>query len=224
MAKSKSLLPEDYSHNAELAFSDERWGIVLAHLPKELDPDAGDRLRDRITACCSWFLAQRALFREGQQTAAALRSSGKRQLALFERVAQGLRDAADAWRDIEQIHDDRLGDLSRYDDLEKLAQDAERRLASFGKLKLVTDPWPAFVCKVARCCREAGLNPTVTGRVYDSSWGTEPTWFQEFMASLNEDLLGDQGRGEQLRRSRAAFYAEVAKALRGDSKPGKARK
>jgi hypothetical protein len=44
------------------------------------------------------------------------------------------------------------------------------------------------------------------------------------MATLNANVLGNEGRGKRLKYSRAAFYAEIAKALSGDNKSGRARK
>ena len=130
-------------------------------------------------------------------------------------------------KEIGEFHDDRRSDLRRFDELEMLATDAERRLArlrSYDRLKIGETPWREFVRKVARCFHRIGITPTATGRVYRSSWGTKPTWFQKFMVELNENLLGEQGKGKQLRYSRAAFYAEIVKALGGNVKPGKARK
>jgi hypothetical protein len=116
-----------------------------------------------------------------------------------------------------------IGDHSRYRELVAMAKDAERCLDSIcalGKPITATAPWRVFVGKVAQCCREAGLNPTATGRVYERG---EPTWFQDFMRALNDQLLGDRGKGKQLHSS-VAFHAEITKAMRGDRKPGKARK
>jgi hypothetical protein len=61
--------------------------------------------------------------------------------------------------------------------------------------------------------------------VYSSSWGPKPTWFQEFIAALNDNLLGDAGWGSPGTCSLAALHSEVAKAMNGgDGKPGRARK
>jgi hypothetical protein len=221
----KAIMPESYFRSSpDLSFSDDRWAEIRRHIPESLPVEADARLRTAITECCSWFLAQRARLEEGRATATAMRSPGKRQLALLERVAGGLRTAAEAWKKIEDIHDDRLSDMRRYDDLEVLAQDAERRLKGFrklGKPVAESDPWPVFVRWVARCLCAAGLKPTTTGRVYGEG---NPTWFQEFMAALNDNLLGEKGRGNQLNYSHKAFCADIAKAMRGDRKPGKARK
>jgi hypothetical protein len=220
----KVILAADISGTREpLSFSDARWARITSHIPAPLSAEADARLRSAIMVCCSWYLTQRARLEEGTATAAAMRA-GKRQPSPFERLAKGLRMAADAWAKLGKIHDDRLGDVARYATLEAMAGDAERRLAAFRKLgKPITmaGPWPLFVRKIARSCRAAGLNPTVTGRIYEHG---KATWFQNFMAALNENLLGLEGKGRQLEYNRDAFHAEIAKALRGDKKPGKARK
>jgi hypothetical protein len=236
----KVILPEKVSRRHELQFSDERWARITSTIPKRLPAEIDARLRSAVMACCSWFLTQQAHLQEGAATAAAMRKPGKRQLAPLERLVNGLRMAADAWKEISKlddsrtagnrrykIHDDRLGDIGMYEDLEAMARDSERRLAGIrqlGKPITMIGPWPVFVRKVAQCFRQIGITPTVTGRVYSSSWGTRPSWFQKFMAELNENLLGDEGKGKQLKYSRPAFYAEVAKTMRGDRKPDKARK
>jgi len=222
----KVILSPRVSRSVQLGlFSDARWARITAHIPEPLATEVDARLRSGVTECCSWFLSQKARLDEGQATAAAMRRRGKGQLAPLERLAKGLRLAADAWAKIGQFYDDRLGDIDIYENLGPMARDAERRLArirQFGKPITVSNPWPEFVRKVARCLREAGLNPQVTGRVYEH--GGRPAWFQAFMAELNENLLGMKGRGEQLDYSRSAFYAEIAKALRGDRKRDKALK
>jgi len=165
--------------------------------------------------------------------------------------------AADGWAQIGDIFDDRLSDIGRYralatkaqaaerraftgkrppaklaDCLAAMARDAERRLAgirALGEPVTAPDPWPVFVRKVKRCCREAGLNPTATNRIYPSAWGTEPTWFQEFMVALDKNLLGSRNlvwtdpTDQQHERDPRASYAAVAAAMSGNKKPRKAR-
>jgi hypothetical protein len=228
----KAIVPDQqFQHRELLGFDNSRWTKIKRKIPKKLTAKINAALRADIAECCSQFLTQRRQLQIGIETARAMRSPGKRQLAALEQVAKGSRMAADGWKRIKgKIYDDRLSDISRFDKFEALARDAERRLASIralGKPVTVPDPWPMFVRKIAQCCREAGLKPKATGRVYekdDSGKHADPTWFQEFMAVLNENLLGDEGRRKQLQHSRAAFYAEITKALRGDRKPGKARK
>jgi hypothetical protein len=210
----KAVLPADFFRGIALAsISDERWRRLASHVPVTLSAEADARLRSAILECCSWFLTQQERLCEGQATAAVLRRSGKRP-APFERLVKGLRMAADAWKEINQIgafHDDRRSDLRRLDDLEILAKDAERRLArlrSFGQPKTEEPYWREFVRKIARCCRQQGLNPTVTGRVYEHA---KPTWFQEFMAALDKNLLGSKRlvglnrKGQQFERDHTAL-------------------
>jgi hypothetical protein len=235
MPKHKVLVPPFSSApSKELAlFSDERWASIKEFIPEVLSVDADARLRTAVMACCSWFLTQNARVQEGQQTAVAIRDPGKRQLAPFKRMAKSLREAADAWKAVgKAVHDDRLSELREYDRLELMAQDAERRLQGFRRLGdpiHVADPWPEFVCRIADSCRKAGLNPTATGRGYDEK-NSKPSWFQRFVAALDKNLLGSRnllgvnGKGEQVERDHRAFYAGIAKAMSGYGKPGKARK
>ena len=213
------ILPENPSRSNELLpFSDERWGRIKGHSPGVLSPQADARLRSTILVCWSWLLMQRARLGEGQATAAAIHRPSRRELGDFERLAKGLRMAADAWKQIGDIHDDRLGDIDNYENLEPMALDAERRLAvlrNLGSTTLAIDPWPVFVRKVARCLRQFDLELSWTGGVYE---GTKPSWFQKFMAALDENLLGGAGGSKH---SLEAFYAEIAKAMRGDENTGK---
>jgi hypothetical protein len=222
----KAIVPEHVSLHRELvSFDDDRWTKIKCHVPEPLPTEADERLRAGIARCCSRFLTQQHQLQIGVETARAMRSPGRRQLAALEQVAKGSQMAAASWKRIKgKIYDDRLSDIRRFDELDSLARDAERRLAgirALGQAVTAPSPWREFVCNVARCCRDAGLNPSVTGRVYEDA---NPTWFHKFMAALNENLLGDEGRRKQFQQSRAAFYAEITRALRGDRKPGKARK
>ena len=145
--------------------------------------------------------------------------------------------AADAWAEISgnaqqesldqyqrrhygKIHEDRLGDIRRYQSLEELARDAERRLNALRELgePVTMTARPELVRDVKKCLRDTGLNPTVKGRVYDEKGG-EPTWFQKFMAALNDNVLGNDGWGAPGRYSPQAFYSEIAKAF-GDANRG----
>ncbi len=218
----KTIRSEILSSQIELLpISDALWKRLATRIPVTLSADADARLRASILACCSWLLTQQRQLQVGQETAAAMRRRGKGQLAPFERLVKGLRLAADAWQEIERIHDDRLSDLSRFDELEALARDAERRLAGFrlAELKLTERPWREFVRKVASCFRKENIVPARTGRTYEPD--TKLGWFQAFMLALQAELLGRFGK---ISNSPAAFAAEIAKALRGDTKPGKSRK
>lgn len=166
--------------------------------------------------------------------------------------------AADGWAQIGGIYDDRLSEIAQYralatmaqaaehraitgkpapaslaHRLESMAHDAERRLAgvrALGDSVTIPDPWPAFVREIARCCREVGLSPTVTGRVYRTADAIAPTWFQKFMAALDKNLLGSRKlvwtdhSDNQFERDHSATYAGVAKAMSGRTEAGKSRK
>jgi hypothetical protein len=203
-----------------LAISDERWATIALCLP---DPRAADKLRAPVLACCSAYLTSRSTVERAAATAAAVRRPGKRQLAHLEQLAESLRKAAEAWAKIDRkIYDDRISEIRVFNGLETLAADAERRLRGIrdlGKPTVLQNPWPPFVRSIAECCRRAGLQPTYTGAVYDAR-EPKPSWFQEFIVAINDNLLGDHGGR---RHSKAAQYAEIAKALRSDAKPGKAR-
>jgi hypothetical protein len=234
----KVIEPEEHFRQFELlSIDDSIWAKIKSVIPgPPLQADADAKLRDAIRQCCSWFLSRRLQVEEARATAAAMRRPGKGQLAPLERLAKGLRMAADGWKDIEEIrkeigefHDDRRSDLRRFADAEMLAQDAERRLARIrarGKPVTVADPFREFVRKVARCCRDAGLNPTISGGIYE---GAPPSWFQRLLAMLDKELLANRLVGldqnnKQFERDPRAFYAEITKALQGDRKPGKAQK
>jgi uncharacterized protein YjiS (DUF1127 family) len=228
----KAIMPESFYRHRELsAFSDECWAKIKSQLPKPLPVAADTRLRGDIADCCSWFLTQRMHLREGQASAAAMRRPGKRQLAPLERWAKGLGTAADAWREmaeieneVGQVRDDRLGDIGLSKHLEVMARDAERRLKGFrklGKSIVVPDPFPEFVRRVAQCLSkvevEPKLVPTATGSVYEAG---KPSWFQNFIATLQAELLGRDGK----QTNPQALAAEIAKALLSYKKSGKARK
>lgn len=213
------------SRSSLFAISDERWATIASNLPAGLSQSKSDQLREAVLANCSDHLTLRAAAEKAAATAAATRRPGKRQLAHMEQLAVGLRNAAAAWSKIERkmIHDDRLSDLKIYDDLEQLAGDAERRLRgirALGSPVSLQSPWPQFVRGVADSCRKVDLQPKATGALYDEA-PRKPSWFQEFVVSINDHLLGDLGGR---RHSRSAQFAEIAKALRGDAKKGKARK
>jgi hypothetical protein len=194
-----------------LSISDQRWARISSCLP---EPNLASELRKPVLSCCSAYLTRRSAFESAAATAAAVRPPGKRQLAHLEQLAESLRKAANAWAKIDRkIYDDLFSELCKFDELETYAADAERRLRGIRRLGKPTDlqnPWPLFVRSVAECCRRAGLTPTATGAVYDER-RSKPSWFQEFIVAINDSLLGDQGG---TRHSKAAQYAEIAKALR----------
>jgi hypothetical protein len=242
MPKPKAILPPKWG--SELLPSDNQWAKLRRYIPEPLQPDDEARLCEDIKAACSWLLSEQARLALGRRTAAAMQRPSESQPALLERLARHLRAAADDWKKIKEladspdvrrgvIYDDRLSDIRQYDALEAMALDVERRLAGIRKLgeaEYVDDPWPIFVLKVAQCFREIGLRPTATGRIYDKGVAGKPTWFQEFMAALDKDLLGIKrligidSEDKEYKRDHRAFYAEIAKVLGGYRNPGKARK
>jgi hypothetical protein len=219
MSARKGIAVPDRQSSVELlSISNERWARISSCLP---EPNAADKLRAPILSCCSAYLTSRSDGERAAATAAAVRRPGKRQLAELEQLAESLRKAANAWAKLDRkIYDDRLSDIRKFDELETLAADAERRLRGIRQLGKPIDlqnPWPLFVRSIAECCRKAGLTPTATGAVYDER--SKPSWFQEFVVAIKDNLIGDQGG---TRHSKAAQHAAVAKALqvtRGRAKP-----
>jgi hypothetical protein len=211
MSARKGIAAPDRHSIELLSISDERWARISACLP---EPKLAGELRKPILSCCSAYLTGRSAIERAAATAAAVRRPGKRQLAHLEQLAESLRKAANAWAKIHRkIYDDRLSELRKFDGLEPLAADAERRLRGIRQLGKPTElhnPWPPFVRSVAECCRREGLKPTATGAVYDER-RAKPSWFQEFVVAINDNVLGDQGGR---RHSKSAQYAEIAKALR----------
>jgi len=188
------------------------WSKIASTIP---DSRAAKQLRQPIIACCSSYLTQRLAVERAAATAAAVRRPGKRQVSHLEQVAEGLRKAAGAWAKIDQrkLYDDRLSDLRTFNSIEGLAVDAERRLREikqFDKPSKLENPWPAFVRSVAECCRKVGMKPTATCAVYDVR-RPQPSWFQELVVAINDNVLGDQGGH---RHSKMSQYAAIAKALR----------
>jgi hypothetical protein len=118
-----------------------------------------------------------------------------------------------------KFFDDRLGPLSDLGaKLESLARDAERRLKSLQDLgePLTMTARPQLVRSVKKQLQDAGLRPTATKRVYASSdnkaksGNGSPTWFQKFMAELNNCALGLDGWGAEGTYSLPALYSEIA--------------
>ena len=200
-----------YAGTQLIGISDAQWSRIAACVP---DAGAAAQLRGPVLRCCSAYLTERSMIERSSATAAAVRRPGKRQLAHLEQLAESLRRAAGAWSKLDRkLYDDRLSDIRMFDGLETLAADAERRLQGIGKLGKPTElenPWPQFVRSVAECCRQVGLKPTATGAIYDER-KPNASWFQQFVVAINDNLLGDQGGR---RHSRAAQFAEIAKALR----------
>jgi hypothetical protein len=220
----KAIMSEDsFGRHELLGFDDDRWARIRSQIPQTLSAKVEARLRTDIMECCSWFLTQRAQLQRGTETAAATQGRGKHEVAPLERLLKALKKTAAARDEVSKILDDRRG---IYETLDLMIWDLESRLT----LKPVTvlDPFPEFVCKVAVCLRNAGLKPTATGGVYEHA---KPSWFQQFMAALDKELLGsrnllsfDDRTGKQFENDHRAFYAEIAKAHHGYKKAGFARK
>jgi hypothetical protein len=122
-----------------------------------------------------------------------------------------------------KFYDDRQGLLSDLGpQLEALAHDADRRLKALQALgePVAMTARPQLVRSVKKRLQDAGLKPTPTNRVYASSdskarsGNGNPTWFQKFMAELNNSALGIDGWGRLGPGDLPAFYSEVTRALR----------
>jgi hypothetical protein len=220
MPKIKAIVPERHFRSSELSFIDDKlWNRLQKYLPETLTAATDSRLRRDVLECCSWFLTENGRFKEGRRAFAAKHS--------VEQLAKGLRMAAAAWVDIGKLPDVRATYISRNDDLEKMAGEAERQRVAFRDMD---QPLGQFVRKVEKCCRAAGLKPGITGRLYEDH-DAEPTWFQQFIIALDDELLGKQGLWPDKKRAfdgsdpwRRAKAASIARAMRGDTKPSRARK
>jgi hypothetical protein len=200
----------------------ERWEKIKTTLPSGLSPEKEGALRDGIFRFCDIFVSALRLRDEGAATAVAIRKPAGKQPAPLESFAKHLLAAAAVWPLIKGLQDDHLGPLSDHlgsrseygSYLEALANDAQRRLKGLQSIE-ATKPAPVrdiFVRNIAECCRAAGLNPIAHGRAYEE--GSTPTWFQEFVAAINDHLLGLQGWGAADADKRALF-ADIAKVMRG---------
>jgi hypothetical protein len=115
-----------------------------------------------------------------------------------------------------RFHNDLLSDIRRFDDLESLAADAERRLAgliALGEPQSIhapESPWRRFVRALHTACKEVDLKPTLTKRQYGDKGGTP--WFQEFVLAVRDNLLGDNGYPKH---SIQAFHSETYEAIHG---------
>jgi hypothetical protein len=120
----KAIVPDQqFQHRELLGFNNSRWNKIKRQIPKKLTAKINAGLRADIAECCSQFLTQRRQLQIGIETARAMRSPGKGQLAALEQVAKGSRMAADGWKRIKgKIYDDRLSDISRFDKFEALAR------------------------------------------------------------------------------------------------------
>jgi hypothetical protein len=203
----------------------ERWPRIKMAIPGDLLPEKETALREGIFKSCATFMGASRLRAAGAATAAAIRKPGAKQLAPLASFARHLLAASATWSAIKGLQDDRLGPLSDQlgshsefgGYLESLAKDAERRLKILRSIK-PTKPAPArdlLVWEFAEHCRAAGLDPISHGRMYEQ--GALPTWFQGFVAAINDQILGVQGWGP-VEADKRALYSDVAKAMRGYGK------
>jgi hypothetical protein len=212
------VLPADYARQVELVFHDGGWARVMAVIPSALDERAERSLRAAVSANCDAFLSAVRLLEEGAATAAAVRKPAGKQPSPLESLHKHLKAASAAWTEVKGMHDDRLGILSDLgDQLGSMASDAERRLTKFRRMKANKPAAAAatFIRSVARSCHAVGLIPITNGRVYEDN---SPTWFQEFIAQLNDNFLGARGWGAPGSYTRNALFAEVTKVMSGDRK------
>jgi hypothetical protein len=208
----KVIEPEaDFGRRELLGFGDNIWAKISCHIPSELSAAADAQLRAGVGDCVGWLLTQGNRIQQGRKLAA--------NTARIKRLAKKLQSAKDDLAKVGSIQDaDNALDHRRGLDrgLDALAGGAAELAAR--KSVAVPQPWPEFVRKLARCCRDVGLKPIATGRGYE---GVEPTWFQNFVLAIQRELLGDDGRKPH---SPEAFAAEIAVALRGEKNSRKSRK
>jgi hypothetical protein len=203
----------------------ERWKDIRTTIPNDLPPEKEDALEQGIFKACDAFLGAVRLRDAGAATARAITAPAGKQLAPLESFAKQLLAASAVWSSVRGLYDDHLGPLSDHlgprsdfgSYLEALANDAQRRLE---KLRSIEPAKPApvremLVVNIAACCRAAGLDPTTHGRNYEE--GAAPTWFQELIAAVNDQLLGVNGWGSAGADKRALF-ADVTRAMRGHGK------
>jgi hypothetical protein len=220
MAKSsrpRKLLMAEGSHpgTAEISFSDERWAEVRGELPANISAEFELELRSLVQACCNSFLSRLRQIRSGAAAAASIRRGGGKQAAPFEHLQSSLRMAINALEGMKDLQDPMLNLHRRR--LEEMLQDVTRRAAQLHSQSPISiNPRHELVRSLAKACTRFGLAPSATGRIYDEE-AHEPSWFQKFVAALNDNLLGTQGWGAIASYSRNALYADVVKAMREQS-------
>ena len=216
------ILPDALPESSEISFSDERWATIRETLPDNLSAETELQLRSSITSCCNRFVARMREVRKGAEAAGAIRKRGGKQAAAFDQLQLHLKSAVKELAAMEGMKDPFLN-LYR-DQLEKIVQGIMKRGEALRGLSPMTvNPRHELVRSLARVCKRTGMAPTATHRVYDET-ANKPAWFQEFVASLNDNLLGAQAWGAVGSYSRKALYSDVVKALREDAKAGNPRK
>lgn len=205
-----------------VAISEERWNRVIRHLPVNIPSDVMITFRQDVLFCCSRFQTDARRAQIGSATFAAVTRAAGTSKSPMERLLDELEKANRTLAEIGEIYDDHRGAFSDLPaQLPGIISDLRRRTAELKRLPktAVSIRWP-FIRSVADACRRAGLNPTATGRIYDAVAG-RATWFQRFIAEINDNILGVYGWGSAESDARAqnystnALYADIAKALAG---------
>jgi hypothetical protein len=199
----------------ELDFSEQRWAEIRSTIPHEFAPEDGERLRRLITQSCNSFLVCKRMIERGEITARSIKKGGGKQAAPLDQLERSLRSAARILGEIEGILDDRPGMIPRYQaQIGAMLSDIAARKGKLRKLEpVVINPKHELVRSLAQAFAQCGLKVAATNRVYDER-SNRPSWFQEFVATVNDCLLGEQGWGASSNDKRA-LYADVLKALRG---------
>ena len=199
----------------EIGFSQRPWAEICSALPSELSEKQSAKFRSLVAECCNKFFETAKVMQGAAITAHAVKKGGGKQTAPFDQLERHLRSAANILRTMENMLDDRPGLLRRYQaQVSAIADDIVARKEALRKLQpVVINPKHELVRSLARVCESCGLKVGATNRIYDEN-SNRPTWFQEFVAALNDALLGAQGWGAA-GNDKKALYADVLKALRG---------
>lgn len=196
-------------------FSDQRWAEIQSTLPNELSAEDSARLRGLVNACCGQLLATSKVVQRGAITAQAIKKGGGKQAAPLDQLERHLRSASKILGTTDDMLDDRPGLLRRYRaQVDAMANDILKRKEALRRLApVIVNPKHDLVRSLAKACESCGLTVTVTNRVYDQK-ANRPTWFQKFVAAVNDQALGAQGWGAAS-NDKKALYADVLRALRG---------
>ena len=210
---------------ATFLLDDKTWNNLKSLLPKTIRAGVVDTfLHSDIEGACKWLEIRHRNVQRGAAYAAIMRSPGKGQLAPFEKLVEQLhlaKLAANKIRETGALYKVQFDELTVFEKLSTMCDEADRILAELTAKEEPSDvgpAWPIFVRAIGQALKEwGGFPPSASGSVYD---GTNPTWFQKFMLTLNAALP------EQLQHrsnSPNAFAASVTKAMQGDRKTGKTR-
>jgi hypothetical protein len=209
----KLLLPEGSGpESSEIFFSDQGWANIRKEIPGDLSGERELDFKNAIQAYCSIYFGRRRQVHKGAARADAIRKGGAKQAAPFDRLQSHLLATIKVLSAMEGMNDPFLGLHKKR--LEEMLQDITKRADNLRSLSPVAiNSRHELVRSIAKTCERFGFVPSATGRVYEEG---AASWFQKFVAALNDNLLGEQGWGPAGRYSRKALYADVAKALRGD--------